>query len=126
MSKTEHVLPKATGKILQAAFTESAAVLTGVGGPVTAYDLESGRLLWQYQPDGAHAYSLAVASDNRSVWVAEQPGYNEQPWHRVRLLSSAGQTKQEVRCALGHSFEIAPYADSVIRGLTPIAALGSS
>ncbi len=128
-TKTEHILPKATGNILRVGFTESAAVLTWVAGPVTAYDLESGRLLWTYRPDGTHAYSLAVASDNASVWVAEQPGYQEQPWHRVRLLSSAGEIKQEVRCALGHSFEIAPYCDCVIRGnlaVTPITALSSS
>ena len=128
-TKAEHILPKATGSILRVAFTESAAVLSWVGGPVTAYDLASGQLLWTYRPDGVHAYSLAVASDNASVWVAEQPGYNEQPWHHVRLLSSAGETKQEVRCGLGHSFEIAPYCDCVIRGnlvVTPIAALGSS
>ncbi len=129
LSKTEHILPKATGNILRVAFTESAAVLAWVTGPVTAYALENGQLLWTYKPDGTHAYSLAVASDNASVWVAEQPGFKEQPWHRVRLLSSAGEIKQEVRCALGHSFEIAPYSDSVIRGnlvVTPIAALGSS
>jgi hypothetical protein len=128
-TKTEHVLPKATGNILRVAFTASAAVLSWVAGPVTAYDLESGQLLWTYKPDGTHSYSLAVASDNASVWVAEQPGYKEQPWHRVRLLSSAGEIRQEVRCALGHSFEIAPYCDSVIRGnlvVTPVAALGSS
>ena len=128
-TKTEFILAKATGNILRVAFTESAAVLTWVAGPVTAYALESGRLLWTYTPDGTHAYSLAVASDNASVWVAEQPGYKEQPWHRVRLLSAAGEIKQEVRCALGHSFEIAPYSDSVILGnlmVTPIAALGSS
>ena len=128
-AKTEHVLPKATGNILRVAFTQTAAVITWVAGPVIAYALESGRLLWTYKPDGTHAYSLAVASDNASVWVAEQPGYQEQPWHRVRLLSSSGEIKQEVRCALGHSFEIAPYSDSAIRGnlvVTPVAALGSS
>jgi hypothetical protein len=128
-TKTEHLLPKATGNVLRVAFTETAAVLSWVGGPVTAHSLESGQVLWSYQPDGTHAYSLAVASDCASVWVAEQPGYAEQPWHRIRLLSSAGEIKQEVRCALGHSFEIAPYVDSVIRGnlvVTPIAALGSS
>ena len=75
-SKTEHVLPKATGNILRVAFTESAAVLTWVAGPVTAYSLDSGQLIWTYQPDGTHAYSLAVASDNASVWVAEQPGFS--------------------------------------------------
>jgi hypothetical protein len=127
--KSEHILPKATRSVLDVAFTTTAAVLTWVGGPVTSYGLESGRLLWTYRPDGDHAYSLAVASDNASVWVAEQPGYKEQPWHRVRLLSSAGEIEQEVRCALGHSFELAPYSDSVIRGnlvVTPITALGSS
>jgi hypothetical protein len=128
-TKAEHILPKATGNVLRVTFTESVAVLSWVGGPVTAHDLESGQLLWSYKPDGTHAYSLAVASDNASVWVAEQPGYPEQPWHRVRLLSPAGEIKQEVRCALGHSFEIGPYIDSVVRGnlvVTPIAALSSS
>ncbi|MFO1092199.1 MAG: hypothetical protein U0992_02655 [Planctomycetaceae bacterium] len=128
-TQSVHVLPRSTGDILRVAFTGSAAVLSWVSGPVTAYDLESGQLLWSYKPDGTHAYSLAPASDNASVWVAEQPGFKEQPWHRARLLSSAGEIKQEVRCALGHSFAIAPYCDSVIRGnlvATPIAALGSS
>ena len=76
-----------------------------------------------------HTFYDRPASDNASVWVAEQPGYTAQPWHRVRLLSSAGEIKQEVPCALGHSFEIVPYCDSVIRGnllVTPIAARGSS
>ena len=128
-TKAEHLLPKATGNILRVAFTASAAVLSWVAGPVTAHNLESGQLLWSYKPDGTHAYSLAVASDNASVWVAEQPGYKEQPWHRVRLLSSVGEIKEEVRCALGHSFEIGPYCDGVIRGnlvVAPIATLGSS
>jgi hypothetical protein len=125
---TEHVLPKATQSILEVTFTASAAVLSWVGGPVTAYDLASGQLRWTYRPDGTHAYSIAVASDSASVWVAEQPGYTEQAWHRLRLLSANGEITQEVRCALGHSFEIAPYSDSVIRGnlvVTPIGALGS-
>jgi outer membrane protein assembly factor BamB len=120
------ILPKATGNILTVAFTESAAVLSWVGGPVTAHDLASGQLVWNYEPEGTHAYAIAPASDNASVWVAEQP-YKQPPWHRLRRLSSAGELQQEVRCALGHSFEIAPYADSVIRGnlaLTPIGELG--
>ncbi len=118
-----HVLPKATGSILRVAFTGTAAVLSWVSGPVTAYGLESGELLWTYKPEGTHAYAIAPSSDNASVWVAEQP-FKAPPWHRLRLLSSAGEIKQEVRCGLGHSFEIAPHADSVIRGdtvLTPIA-----
>ena len=125
-TKAELLLPKATGNILRVAFTESAVVLSWVAGPVTAYDLENGQLVWKYQPDGTHAFSLAPASDNASVWVAEQPGYKEQPWHRVRQLSPDGEVKHEVRCALGHSFEIAPYSDSVILGnlmVTPIGAL---
>jgi hypothetical protein len=128
-AKTEHVLPKVARNVLRVAFTASAPVLSWVRGPLTSYGLESGQLLWTYRPDGTHAYSVAVASDNAPLWVAEQPGYKEQPWHRVRLLSSAGEIKQEVRCALGHSFEIAPYSDSVNCGnlvVTPIAALGSS
>jgi hypothetical protein len=127
-TKTLHVIPRATGNILRVAFTKSAAVLSWVSGPVTAYDLVSGQLLWSYQPEGTHAFSIAPASDNASVWVAEQP-YKEPPWHRVRLLSPAGEVRQEVRCALGHSFALAPYYDSVIRGnlvVTPIGALGSS
>jgi len=91
----------------------------------TAYDLEKGQLLWTYKPEGTHAYAIAPSSDNTSVWLAEQP-YQEPPWHRLRLLSSAGEIKQEVRCALGHSFAIAPYHDSVIRGnlvVTPIGEL---
>lgn len=127
-TKTERVLARATENILTVAFTNAAAVLSWVGGPVVAYDLASGQLLWTYQPEGPHAYSIAPASDNTSIWVAEQPGYEEPPWHRVRLLSTTGKIGQEVRCALGHSFALAPYSDSVIRGnlaLTPIAALGS-
>jgi outer membrane protein assembly factor BamB len=126
-TKAVHVLPKATGTILRVAFTTAAAVLSWVGGPVTSYDLESGELLWTYKPEGTRAYALAPASDSASVWVAEQPGYKDPPWHRVRQLSPAGEVNQEVRCALGHSFEIAPYSDSVIRGnllVTPIGALG--
>jgi hypothetical protein len=126
-SNTEHILRRASDSILRVAFTASVAVLSWVAGPVTANDLATGDLLWTYQPDGTHAYSLAVASDNASVWVAEQPGYEEPPWHRLRLLSAAGEIKQEKRCTLGHSFELAPYRDSVIRGnvvVTPIAELG--
>jgi hypothetical protein len=127
-TKAEHVLPQAKGTILRAAFTASAAVLSWVSGPVTAYGVESGQLLWTYEPEGTHAYAIAPASDNESVWVAEQP-YQKPPWHRLRLLSPGGEVKQEVRCALGHSFEIVPYSDRVIRGnlvITPIGALGSS
>jgi hypothetical protein len=127
--KTVHVLPKATENILRVAFTAVAAVLSWVAGPVTAYNLESGELLWTYKPEGTHAYALAPASDNASVWVAEQPDYKDPPWHRLRQLSPSGEVRQEIRCALGHSFEIAPYSDSVIRGnliVTPIRALGSS
>jgi hypothetical protein len=124
---TAHALPKATSSILRVAFTASAAVLSWVAGPVTAYDLEQGQLLWTYKPEGDHAYAIAPASDDASVWVAEQ-AYKEPPWQRLRLLSPAGEVKQEFRCALGHSFEIAPYCDSVIRGdliVKPIRALGS-
>jgi hypothetical protein len=95
---------------------------------VTAHDLASGQLLWTYKPEGTHVYAIAVASDNASVWVAEQP-YDEPPWHRLRLLSPVGEVTREFRCALGHSFEIAPYSDSVVRGnlvVTPIGVLGSS
>ena len=125
----EHVLPRHAGNILHVAFTASAAVFSWVSGPVTAYDLQSGQLLWTYKPEGTHVpIKSRPSSDNASVWVAEQP-YKEPPWHRLRLLSPAGEIRQEVRCALGHSFAIAPYVDSVIRGnllVTPIEALGGT
>lgn len=127
-TRSDHVLPRASANILRVAFTRSAVVISWVSGPVTAHDLESGQLLWTYKPEGTHAYSLAPASDNVSVWVAEQP-YQKPPWHRLRMLSPTGEVKQEVRCALGHSFEIAPYSDGVIRGnlaVTPIAEIGES
>lgn len=126
-TKATHLLERRTD-ILQVAFTNSAAVLSWVGGPVTAHDLATGREIWIYQPEGTHAYSIAPASDNESVWVAEQP-YKEPPFQRVRRLSSAGEITAEVRCALGHSFALGPYTDSVVRGdlkLTRNESLGGS
>ncbi|MFT3879573.1 MAG: hypothetical protein QM703_07930 [Gemmatales bacterium] len=59
-TKKVHILPRTTGGILQASFTDSAAVLSWVSGPVTAYDLESGLLLWTYTPDGEQAHTVAL------------------------------------------------------------------
>ena len=123
-----HLLPKAANSILHVAFTATAAVLSWVAGPVTAYDLESGQLLWTYRPEGTHAYAIAPSSDNASVWLAELRE-SDRPRHRLRLLSPAGEIKDDIRCMLGHSYAIMPHADSVIRGdmlMTPIAVLAGS
>ncbi|MCA9028383.1 MAG: hypothetical protein KDA86_24440 [Planctomycetaceae bacterium] len=103
----ELLLVREGNSILCAAFTRAAVVLSWVGGPVTAYELKNGHELWTHKPNGTHAYSIATASDDRSVWVAEQ--------RRILRLSSDGEFIDEVSGSLGLSFKVLPYSDSVIR-----------
>jgi hypothetical protein len=119
-----HILPRQSWGVLDVAFAAKAVVLSWVGGPVVSYNAQTGEELWRYATEGTHAFSIAPSSDETAVWVAEQP-YKEPPWHRLRLISSAGQVIREIRCALGHSFEILPFCDKVIRTDVEIVAIDS-
>ena len=115
VAETACTLPRFNSIVLEVAFTLAAVVVSWFGGPVTAHHTETGELLWKYATEGVHAYDLAPSSDKRSVWVAEQPPHQEPPGQRLRLISSDGLVKREIRCVLGHSFAIVPYHDEVIR-----------
>ena len=110
-------IPSQSENILRVAFTASAVVMSWVAGPVTSHELATGKLLWMYKPEGDHAYCVEVGSDYESVWVVEQPYKKEKdrPGQRIRLLDNSGNVSHETWAALGHSFEIAPYMDKVIR-----------
>lgn len=108
-----HVLPRESWGIVAVAFAADAVVLSWVGGPVVSYDVKTGHERWRYSTEGTHAFSIAPAYEEASVWLAEQP-YQEPPWHRLRLVTGQGEIKREIRCALGHSFEVLPFCDKVI------------
>jgi len=110
-------IPSQSENVLWVAFTASAIVISWVAGPVTSHELATGRHLWTYRPEGDHAYRGGVCSDNESVWVVEQSykKENDRPGQRIRLLENSGNVSHETWAALGHSFEIAPYMDKVIR-----------
>jgi hypothetical protein len=125
VAEVTHILPRQSRSVLDVAFAPEAAVVSWTAGPVVSYDARTGQVLSRYPTEGTHAFSIGLASDESSVWVAEQP-YKESPFHRLRLISSSGQVKQEIRCALGHSVEILPSCDKVILvdfAIVPIGAL---
>jgi hypothetical protein len=117
-----HTLPRQSWGVLDVAFAAEAVVLSWVGGPVVSYDAKTGQERWLYPTQGTHAYSIAPSTSESAVWVAEQP-YEEPPWHRLRLLSDGGKVLREIRCALGHSFEVVPFCDKVIRADVAIVAI---
>jgi hypothetical protein len=117
-----HVLPRQSWGIVNVAFATGAVVISWTGGPVVSYDAKTGAELWRYPTQGTHAYCVAPSTNASTVWVAEQP-YEEPPWHRLRLISATGAILRDIRCALGHSFEVLPYHDKVICADLSIVAI---
>ena len=111
---TTHFVPRETRGILSVAFSPESAVIAWVGGPVASYSTTSGERIWNYAPDGVHAYDIAPAQGGSDVWIVEQP-FKEPPWYRLRRMTESGSIVQEIRCGLGHSFKILPHLDKVIR-----------
>lgn len=121
-ASVQHVLRRESLGILNVAFTLESVAISWISGPVVSYDSETGEELWRYAPQGTHAYRIAPSAVQSAVWVAEQP-FQEPPWQRLRLLSKGGEILREIRCDLGHSFEILPYCDNIIRADTVVTPL---